>query len=166
MAACYLDLGACVNASGPLYNDIEQRPLVSACKNGHEEVVNILLARCADTSQPVLEIAARQGHLTIVQMLLDHGAEIGDAISGAVAKGYMDIVKELLDHGANVTSGSRSMLVQAIEQEHEAMFRLLVDRGGASRDLDTSAECVRVAEEKGLDSMLKLLSEYHMSTAL
>jgi hypothetical protein len=116
MATVHLDLGACVDGSGPFWPDVDQRPLVSACKNGHEE----------------------------------------DA----------DIVELLLYRGAGIDTTSRSLLVHAIEQEHEALFRLLMKRGRTLRRQETSVECVRVAKEQEFESMLKLLSECDMSIAL
>lgn len=162
MAAYYLDLGAWVNGSTHSPSDAEIRPLICSCKNGHLGVVKLLLDRNVDTSRPALEVAARHGHYAIVRILLDHGAELGEAISEAVAKGYRDIVEILLDHGTDPNNGSRSSLVSAIKHEHEAMFQLLVKKGGESIHPDTCLTCVKVAKEEGLESMLELLREYDM----
>jgi hypothetical protein len=161
MAACYLDLGASVNglASSAYDDDEPQRPLIDGYKYGYEGIVKVLLTHGADTSRPALEIAAQNGQLAIVRMLLGPGAEHGEALTRAAAKGYGDIVEELLNAGADVKNGSHSLLPHAIEHEHVIMFRLLVERGCDVKDPAAVAVCVKVAQEKGLDSMLELLRE-------
>jgi hypothetical protein len=77
----------------------------------------------------------------------------------AATKGYGDIVEELLNAGADVKNGSHSLPPHAIEHEHVVMFRLLVERGCDVKDPAAVAVCVKVAQEKGLDSMLELLRE-------
>jgi hypothetical protein len=54
------------------------------------------------------------------------------------------------------------LLPHAIENEHVIMFLLLVERGCDVTEPDTVAACVKVAQEKGLDSMLELLRESGM----
>jgi hypothetical protein len=167
MAACYLDLGASVDGltPKPMCCIEQKRPLLDACSYGHQEVVKVLLDHGASTSAPALEQAAGNGHLRIVQMLLASGAEHGDALSRAAAKGYGDVVEVLLNHGAEVRDSSASLLVSAIEHEHTAMFRLLIERGCEVRDTDTAAKCVRAAREQGLESMLQLLREFGVGHA-
>ena len=162
MAAHYIDLGASVEGPAPSINvrGEPDRMLVYASKKGHQDIVKLLLTRGGNTSAPALEVAAHNGHLDIVRLLLAHGADFGDAISKAAAKGYGDIVEELLNNGAEIQNGPRPLLVHAIEHKHEAMFRLLVERGVDLRDHDPIKDCVSVAKEKGLDSMLKLLTEF------
>ena len=155
MAAHLLDLGAWVNGTSPY--DVHWRPLVCACKRGHCNVVKVLLAHGADTSGAV-EAASQHGHLAIVQILLKHGADTTGALEKAAAGGYRDIVELLLDHGADPNDGSPNSLVYAIELEHVALFRLLMERGAIMEE-ETSAECVRRAKEKGFESMSELLRE-------
>lgn len=155
MAVHLLDLGAWVNGTSP--HDVHGRPLVCACKGGHRNVVKVLLAHGADTSGAV-EAASQHGHLAIVQILLKHGANTTGALEKAAAGGYRDIVELLLDHGADPNNGSPNSLVYAIELEHVALFRLLMERG-AMMEEETRAECVRRAKEKGFESMSELLRE-------
>ena len=58
---------------------------------------------------PPLVAAAQMGHLSIVRLLLDNGADIDatalhsvTALMMASGGGYCEIVKALLDHGADV----------------------------------------------------------------
>jgi hypothetical protein len=164
MAAHYLDLGADVNGFGPeAYDDGRDIPLINACKKGFEAIVELLLARGADTSNPVLESAAEQGNLSIVRKLLDYGAEFGEALLAAAAKGWGDIVQELLDRGALVGNHLQALLLSAIEQEHTSMFKLVVQRNGNIIDPVTMSECRRVAVEKGLESMAQLVLDVECS---
>jgi|SRR5690242_16757163 len=90
MVTRYLALGASVD-------DVEQRPLVVACQNGHEDVVGTLLAYGADISLLALEIAVRYGHFAIVFLLLSYNVEVGKGVAEGVAKGYNPIVRALLE---------------------------------------------------------------------
>jgi ankyrin repeat protein len=83
-----LDLRADVNGFSPkVYNNRRDIPLINACKKGFEAIVELLLAYSADTLNPILEFAAEQGNLYIVQKLLDYRAEFGEAMLAAAAKG-------------------------------------------------------------------------------
>lgn len=115
MTTHYLSLGASVEGLGLSTDDAEQRPLIGACRYGHEEVVRVLLAHGAETCQPALETAVRYGQLGIVSVLLDHGAEIGGAIAEAVAKGYRIIVHAVLRHDNKANSGLQDLLVRAVD---------------------------------------------------
>ncbi len=143
-------------------------PLNSSCLRGNEEMVRLLLAHCrfsGCTSCPVwnslfLKTAIEQGHTGIVRMLLDHGSEHGDAIQTAAKPGYAVILVALLNHRRYDSCSLQPLLVYAIEKEHEAMFRLLINRGADPKDAETSAECIKVARKNGLESMLDLLAEF------
>lgn len=144
-----------MNGTSP--HNVHRRPLVYACERGYYNIIKVLLAHGADTSGAV-EAASQHGHLAIVQILLKHGADTTGALEKAAAGGYRDIVELLLDHGADPNDGSPNSLVYAIELEHVALFRLLMERGAIMEE-ETSAECVRRAKEKGYESMLELLGE-------
>lgn len=101
MASRYLALGACVDGMESCAEDGEQRPLVVACKNGHQDMVRTLLAYGADTRRPASEVAVRYGHFGIVSLLLEHNAEVGAAVAEGVAKGYKTTVRDLLERKTN-----------------------------------------------------------------
>ena len=157
MAAHYISLGASLNglfAHSPTWVRI---PLVAACIKGHEGVVKLLLAHGADTKKPALKVAIRWGYFAIVSLLLEHGAEVEGALAQAVARGYKSVVRSLLEHDTSAVEW-QDLLVSAIEIEDEALFRLLVDYAGGAMDEATCAVCVAAAREKGLESMLELVS--------
>jgi ankyrin repeat protein len=111
-------------------------------------VVKVLLQYGADTLEPALEIMAGKGRLDLVRLLLEHGAECGEAVERAAAGSYPDVVEELLSRGADVKSRSADLLVNAVQYEHVAMFRLLMERGCDVKDADTMARCVKAAEAR------------------
>jgi hypothetical protein len=180
MTAHLLQLGACVNSGHGL-------PLLTACKGGFVETVQVLLehdihgefdTRFAvgphdvyDVNVPLdttgaIAAAASNGHTALVQKLLEHGAETTDGLARAAAGGYMDIVQLLLEHGAdpNAHNGEVAPIVGALEMEHTAMFRLLLEHGAVVASPETAHECVRRVKEAGLESMLELLRESGVDT--
>ena len=86
--------------------------LFVAAREGHDQIVRMLLDEGADVNTPkwnALIAACSQGHDQIVQMLLDRGADVNiqdqyymTALSRASFRGYNQIVQMLLDRGANV----------------------------------------------------------------
>lgn len=163
MAAHYLDLGAKVDGPIPnpgiLYEDPDERPLLKACKYGYEDLVDVLLAHDADTSKPILEFAVRKGNLAIVKKLLDHKAELGDALLEAAKKGWGDIVQELLQRGATIDHNLQPLLLAAMKHEHTAMFHMLVQANGGEISNNIKSECINKAREKGLESMAQLVEQ-------
>ncbi|KAH7069282.1 ankyrin repeat-containing domain protein [Paraphoma chrysanthemicola] len=153
MASIYLKLGASVDGRCEQDLATRPRPLIEACTQGHLGVVELLLEWGADVSAPALEIAAQHGHTDIVKILLSHGAEIGEAVHKAAAKGYRNILQILLDHGATIP-GDQRLTAYAIEHEDERMFRTLLRSGSAG----TLVDCVAYAEGRGLELMLDLLA--------
>jgi ankyrin repeat protein len=90
---------------------------LEACRDGHEHVVQTLLAREPDLARARdahrstgLHAAAARGHHDIVSLLLRHGADpnardAGDNASPlhfAAGGGHVDVVRVLLDAGADV----------------------------------------------------------------
>ena len=99
-----------------------------------------------------LHLAAESGHLDIVKLLLDCGANVNSrgnfdraALHLAAESGHLDIVKLLLDCGANVNSRGnfdRTALHLAAESGHLDVVQLLLERGA---DIDIRAKNGRTA---------------------
>ncbi|KAJ4401246.1 hypothetical protein N0V82_010880, partial [Gnomoniopsis sp. IMI 355080] len=116
-----------------------------AALNGHDKVLSNLL----DSDKAALNVRDRsnrtpliwgclEGHIKVVQMLLDKGADVntqggfyGNALQAASEGGYKEIVQMLLDKGADVnTQGGRySNALQAASREgHKEIIQMLLDK--------------------------------------
>ncbi|KAJ7832151.1 ankyrin repeat-containing domain protein [Mycena olivaceomarginata] len=106
------------NAFTRLSNDagyMVDSTLQFCCQLGFIEGVRALLANNADVNvvsqksgTGALTLAAEQGHLDIVRLLVKNGANLnlqgnrGTALSAASGRGHVEIVHLLLDHGADI----------------------------------------------------------------
>jgi ankyrin repeat protein len=88
-------------------------PVIRAIYSGDPNTVHKLLAQGLDVNSVILDRAGRdrtalyfatkKGSITIVQLLLDHGAACADfALHEAVIRDRVDIVKLCIAHGANI----------------------------------------------------------------
>ena len=87
---------------------------------------------------PLME-ASSGGFLDIVQLLLDHGAEVNaqsqagnTALIYACCGGYEDVVKLLLDYGALIEAhneNGHTPLMEAASGGHVNVAKLLLERG-------------------------------------
>lgn len=77
--------------------------------------------------------AVLNGHTCIVDMLVDHGADVnmsdGIALSSASRSGYYQIVRKLLDFGADVHLNNDAALVNAVFNSHVSIVGMLLDHG-------------------------------------
>ncbi|KAF2865543.1 ankyrin repeat-containing domain protein [Massariosphaeria phaeospora] len=157
-------LGAPVNVLIQ-YGSKKETVLHFASKGGYAEVVKVLLDHGIKTYGSELTSAAMHGHASIIEILLARGVDphtgaTRHALYTAARKGFMNIVCILLDAGMDSSRGDPAPLVGAIEAEHTAMFRMLVQRG-AVVSLALPEARLR-AEAAGLESMLALLCEYEL----
>ncbi|XP_061194807.1 kinase D-interacting substrate of 220 kDa B-like [Saccostrea echinata] len=92
-------------------------PLLIATRNGHKEIVQLLVKHgadvniCTDKNTTPLFVASRDGNFEIVKYLVDHGADINicternySPVCIATENGQSRIVQYLLEHGANVNN--------------------------------------------------------------
>ena len=95
-------------------------PLFEAAKNGHMDIVRLLLDKGAkpnisdDYGESPLKAAAFEGYIEVVKLLIDRGADpnmIDDnrdsALHDAARMGHNDIIQLLLDIGANPNISNR-----------------------------------------------------------
>jgi ankyrin repeat domain-containing protein 50 len=117
-----------------------------------------------------LQAASSQGHESIVQKLLDNGAEVnaqggdyGTALQAASYKGHESIVQKLLDNGAEVNAQGGhygTALQAALYEGHESIVQKLFDNGA---DINTQGgfygTALQAALEGGHDSIISKLRD-------
>ena len=125
--------------------DISDTPLYIAAREGHKEVVEVLLSQGVDVNNATnhgwmpLHIAAREGHKEVVKVLLSHGADVNKAnyidrtaLHIAAWGGHKDVVEVLLTHGADINKASnngRTPLHLAAMDDHKEVVEVLLTHG-------------------------------------
>ncbi|KAH8726741.1 hypothetical protein GQ44DRAFT_613477, partial [Phaeosphaeriaceae sp. PMI808] len=118
-----------------------------------------------------LHYAVQNGHMEVVKLLLEHGAEVDSKgsegrtpLSWAAEEGYEAVVKLLLEHGAEVDSkdnNSRTPLSWAAKGGYEVVVKLLLEDGV---EVDTKDNYSRTplswAAKGGYEAVVKLLLEH------
>ena len=85
--------------------------------------------------QNALYIAAHNGFMSIVKMLLDRGADVnaqgGVALQIASSDGHLELAEMLINKGADVNAQSEwgSALKAALEEGHVEIAQMLINRG-------------------------------------
>ncbi|XP_048391672.1 ankyrin repeat and SOCS box protein 3 isoform X3 [Stegostoma tigrinum] len=133
-------------------------------------------AQCIDLKtfegETALHLAAKCGHLKIVQILLKAGANL-NAITNenvtplflATEKGDIAVIKTLLKHGARINGPHSaclwSVLHQAAYQEHLEILKLLLEKGAdkQARD-DYGITPLFLAAQYGKQESLRVLLQY------
>lgn len=126
----------------------------------------------SDTARPVLHVAVCTGRNSIVQFLLEHGADITNkdiqgytALHLAVEKGYTDLVDLLIQKSADPNDTDnlgRTSLFMAIRggNENEKIVKILLDACADVNHQDSVGyTALHLAVEQGLESMMQLLIE-------
>ncbi|KAJ7328855.1 ankyrin repeat-containing domain protein [Mycena albidolilacea] len=103
------------------------------------EVARVLLEGTQQAYTTEISVAAYYGHLHMVQLLAEHGADVnaksehyGNAIQAAAYSGHENIVQLLLNKGANVNAQGGlygSPIQAAAYSSHENIVQLLLNKG-------------------------------------
>ncbi len=99
--------------------------ITKAANQGHARVVGLLTPHSADQQARALAIAARVGHLEVVEALLDNGTEVDatdrdekTALIHAATAGNEDIARYLLQKGADPLKADREGHTAAAYARH------------------------------------------------
>jgi serine/threonine-protein phosphatase 6 regulatory ankyrin repeat subunit B len=159
-------------------------------EDGRVEVTEepMLLEKGADAVQmrtdysctPVI-VAAQNGHVEVVRVLLEHGAKVnsarsngGTALMVAAEKGHPETVRLLLEKGAaqnRVTHNGDTALLIATHNGHEQVVRVLLEGGAAANQASTisllgsPAGTVRVFD-RNLHSKVPLVPTHRFNRTL
>lgn len=104
-------------------------------ENDHTEIVDTLLMHGIDTSERdwALLIASRKGYLKTLRVLLKHGANanINYSLECACRNGHICIVEELLQNGINLDGYGRRSLLFSIQNGRLDIAKLLLENGAS-----------------------------------
>lgn len=119
-----------------------------------------------------LQAAASGGHYTMVQSLLDKGADLtitseryGNALQAAVIKGHHSVAELLLDRGADINSQdgyNGTALQSASRLGRISMIQLLLDRGARVNSSSTRIDgpALQMVSHRGNTPVARLLLEW------
>uniref|UniRef100_A0A8C5N256 Tetratricopeptide repeat, ankyrin repeat and coiled-coil containing 2 n=1 Tax=Gouania willdenowi TaxID=441366 RepID=A0A8C5N256_GOUWI len=149
---------ALVAAASMGYTETEQLrgivPLFSAVRQGHWQIVDLLLTHGADVNLPdkqgrtPLMMASSEGHLDTVEFLLAQGSSLSlldkeglSALSWACLKGHLPVVRYLVESGAatdHADKNGRTPLDLAAFYGDSEVVQFLVDHGAMIEHVDYS----------------------------
>ncbi|KAH7312849.1 ankyrin repeat-containing domain protein [Rhexocercosporidium sp. MPI-PUGE-AT-0058] len=138
-----LDLGAPASGDEPIPTS-PLSPLWNATNTGSIETVRLLLERCA---QP-----PKQSERWAIAPLYN-----------AVVRGDLEMVKLLVPYHADINRGTNGadlglpLIVIALQLEHTAMFRFLLEQGAVLKSRMVTRLAFHVTAKAGLESMARLL---------
>ncbi|KAK5637085.1 hypothetical protein RRF57_012797 [Xylaria bambusicola] len=132
-------------------------PLLWAARDGHLDIVQILLDRGANIDMDdnegysPLSWAAENGHVEVTKLLLDKGADMESvahngttALSLAAAYGNAEVVKLLIERGTNLeymgTASRRTPLSWAAANGDGNIVKMLLDKGANTESRDAQLD--------------------------
>jgi ankyrin repeat protein len=164
VAAWLLDHGADINAVQQTGLEAGLTALHRAAFFDALEVAQLLIARGADVNAnrapgrtTPLFYAASAGHVRIVELLLQHGADVAvrspagaTAASAAAQQGHLDVLKLLQAHGATLSDDLP--LSEAAANQHADIVRYLLDRGQSQSAKDDALRFAVLAADRRTDA--------------
>lgn len=161
-------------------------PLIVAAMNGHFDVVHILLTQLKPNLEKegrvkfdghliegasALWVAAGAGHLNIVKLLIEHGADINHhtknvstPVRAACFDGRLDIIRYLVDHGAdiNLANGYNNtcLMISSYKGHADVVEYLLENDALPNEQANCGATALHYAAECGHSEVCTVLLEY------
>ena len=126
-----IERGADVN----MKNFIGESILSVAYHERKTEIFYTLLTYGAKVHKVIFELTTMQGNTQLVQIMLDHGAELKDfnGLQQIVVRGHLDVLKLLIKHGVDLNRRSRFLaavpLYYAVLWEHIEIVSELLKNG-------------------------------------
>ena len=154
--------------------DVPIDALSLAALGGHDEIIELLLAKGYDIEQesrlygPHLRSASLKGHESSVRLLLERGANInacenkGGALQAASMQGYLSIVRLLVQNGAdpNLSGGMYGTAIQAAAYRgHRDVVEDLLDAGARIGQEGVLRDAFHAASEGGHEDIIRLFIE-------
>ncbi|OUM58897.1 hypothetical protein PIROE2DRAFT_64118 [Piromyces sp. E2] len=154
----------------------QNTPLISACRQGNEEIVKLLIRNGANVNKenihgftPLIE-ACQCNRKNIVKILIDQGAEVNKGnINGdtpliiAFRYGYSDIIKILIKNGADVNkenvNGVTPLLIEC-ERRNEDNVKLLIENGAnVNKENKKGDTPLLIARKNGYTNIYNIIIE-------
>ena len=113
--------------------------LIEAAKNNDTNRINSILnkgkvdinAKNKD-GETALMLASSEGHLEMVKLLVENGADYTNALRLASREGHLEIVKLLIENGANINAkdnDGETALMRASYNGHLEVVKYLIENG-------------------------------------
>lgn len=106
-----------------------------------------------------LELASRDGQISLVTELLEKGVKPNDnALIGAAQNAHFEIAKLLLENKVNIHADNDLILRQAVRKHNLEMVKYLIEKGANIHAEDD--ESLKIAARKGNLEIVKYLVEH------
>lgn len=161
-------------------------PLIAAAIHGHYDVVHILLTQlrpnlekegCVKFDGHLIEgatalwVAAGAGHLNIIKLLVEHGADLNHhtrnlstPVRAACFDGRLDIIRYLVDHNANINFANAynntCLMIAAYKGHAEVVEYLLENDALPNEQANCGATALHYAAECGHVDVCSVLLDY------
>ncbi|KAL8787747.1 MAG: hypothetical protein Q9213_002067 [Squamulea squamosa] len=121
-----------------------------------------------DSGHTALYLASSNGHVTVVRILLDHGADpnasggrLGTALQAACFQGYVDVVQLLIENGANIKLRGlfQNALQASVMGHHEKIAMLLLHNGFEINGQSEYEQALQEASQTGFIKVVDHLQE-------
>jgi len=140
--------------------------------------VNILLQSgadpnldCGNEQRFPLIAASALGHIKVVGLLLDHGADItaltegrSTALCKAVGSEHLDMVRLLLNYGANIETPNENGMTAlqfAVTKNNKPLVQLLLEHGASVETRDASGKtALQLAIKPEYEAIIRLLLDH------